>query len=136
MIKDLKQVKLTRFVFCQQCEWSFYEQTNCLNSFFIHLSVKNWGYSLLLKISFNNTISSWNFSYEEQMENERWSRPNLYATCIKLLKLVKTPLNVTLRKTDVTNQLLLRVILTSEKGKKSFSSNSEVNLMFGCLVFM
>ena len=74
------------------------------------------------------------------MENERWSKvetkPNLYATGIKLLKLVKTPLNVALRKTDVIKWLFLRVILTSKKEKESFSSNSEVNLMFGCLVFM
>ena len=54
---------------------------------------------------------------------------NLYATCIKLLKLVKTPLNVALQKTDVTNWLFLHVILTSKKEKESFSSNSEVNLM-------
>ena len=27
MIKDLKKVKLTGLVFCQQCERSFYEQT-------------------------------------------------------------------------------------------------------------
>ena len=45
-------------------------------------------------------------------------------------------LNVALRKTDVINWLLLRVILTSKKEKKSVCSNSEVNLMFGCLVFM
>ena len=47
-------------------------------------------------------------------------------TSIKLLKLVKTPLNVALRKTDVINWLLLRVILTSKKEKKSFCSNFEV----------
>ena len=54
----------------------------------------------------------------------------MYATGIKLLKLVKTPLNVALRKTDVTNWLFLRVILISKKKKESFSSNFEVNLMF------
>ena len=53
----------------------------------------------------------------------------MYATGIKLLKLVKTPLNVALRKTDVTNWLFLRVILISKKKKESFSSNFEVNLM-------
>ena len=40
------------------------------------------------------------------MENKRRSEvqtnPNLYATDIKPLKLVKTPLNVALQKTDVT----------------------------------
>ena len=51
---------------------------------------------------------------------------------MKLLKLIKTPLNVSLEKTNVIKWLFLRVILTSEKEKKSFSSNSEVNLMFVC----
>ena len=37
--------------------------------------------------------------------------------------MVKTSLNVALRKTDVTNWLFLRVILTSKKEKESFSSN-------------
>ena len=55
-------------------------------------------------------------------------------TGIKLLKLVKTPLNVALRKTDVNNCLFLHVILTSRKEKESFSSNSEVNLMFNVWV--
>ena len=50
--------------------------------------------------------------------------------------LVKTPLNVNLRKTDVDNWLLLRVILTSMREKESFSSNFEINIMFGYLVFM
>ena len=63
-------------------------------------------------------------------------KPNLYATGIKLLKLVITSLNVVLRKTKVTKWLLLRVILTSKKEKESFFSSSEVNLMFGYLVFM
>ena len=56
----------------------------------------------------------------------------MYETGIKLLKLVKAPLNVAIRKTDVTNWLFLRIILASKKEKESFSSNSEVNLMFGC----
>ena len=55
---------------------------------------------------------------------------------IKLLKFVKTPLNVALRKMDVSICLLLHVILTSKKKKESFFSNFKVNLMFGCLVFM
>ena len=49
---------------------------------------------------------------------------------------MKTPLNVALRKTDVTNWFLLRVTLTYENEKESFFSNSEVNLMIWCLVFM
>ena len=37
---------------------------------------------------------------------------------LRIFKLVKTPLNVALRKTDVTNSLFLRVILTSKKEKE------------------
>ena len=39
-------------------------------------------------------------------------------------------------KLDVTNWLLLGVVLTSKKEKESFILNSEVNLIFVCLVFM
>ena len=39
----------------------------------------------------------------------------MYATAIKLLKLVKIPLNVALQKSDITNWLFLCVILTSKK---------------------
>ena len=60
----------------------------------------------------------------------------MYAASKELLKLVKTPLNVALRKTDVTNWLLLRVILTSKKEKDLFFSHSEVHLMFGFLVLI
>ena len=60
----------------------------------------------------------------------------MYAIGIKLLKLLKTPLNLALRKTDVTNWLLVRVISTSKKETELFISNYEVNLIFECLVFM
>ena len=107
MIKELEKVKLTELVFLWTVWTILLGTNNLLKYFFIHLSIKNWRYSFFLKMSFNNTISSWNFSYEEQMENERWSKvqtkPNLYATGIKLLKLVKTPLNDALQKTDITN---------------------------------
>ena len=45
------------------------------------------------------------------------------------------PLNVALRKTEVENPLLLRVILTSKKEKLLFCSKSKVNFRFLCLVF-
>ena len=66
-----------------------------------------------------------------KMNDEVQTKPNLYATGIKFLKFVKTPLNVVLQKTDVINWLLLRVILTSKKEKKSFfqcSCNSQYRL--------
>ena len=43
-------------------------------------------------------------------------------------KFGKTLQNIALRKTDVLNWLLLRVVLTSKKEKESFFANSEVNL--------
>ena len=63
----------------------------------------------------------------------------LLQTCIlwtKTFKLVNIPLNVALRKTNVTDWLLLCVILTSKIEKDSFFANFEINLMFGCLVFL
>ena len=58
------------------------------------------------------------------------TKPNLYATGIKLLKLVKTLLNVASRKADVTNWLLLNVILISKNEKESFffKFRSKVNV--------
>ena len=32
--------------------------------------IKNWGYLFFLKMSLNNAISSWNFSYEKQMKKK------------------------------------------------------------------
>ena len=55
---------------------------------------------------------------------------------MKLSKFVKTPLNVALRKTEVKNPLLPRVILTSKKERLSFISKSNANFNFLCLVFM
>ena len=89
--------------------------------------------SFIITLFFHETFHMKN---KWKMNDEVQTKPNLYATGIKFLKLVKTPLNVALRKTDVIKWLFLRVILTSKKEKKSFSSHSEVNLMFGCLVFM
>ena len=60
----------------------------------------------------------------------------MHATSIKLLKLVKPPLNVASRKVNVTNWLFICVILPSKKKKEPFFSNCKVNLMFGCLVLM
>ena len=53
-------------------------------------------------------------------------RPVLQHSKMKLSKLVKTPLNVALRKTEVENPL--RLILTSKKERLLFSSKSKVNL--------
>ena len=49
---------------------------------------------------------------------------------------MKTPLNVALRKNEVENPLLPRVILTSRKQKLLFCSKSNVNFQFLCLVFI
>ena len=49
----------------------------------------------------------------------------------KTFEVGKTPLNVTLRKTDVIKWLLLREILTSKTEKEPLFSHLEVNLMFG-----
>ena len=46
------------------------------------------------------------------------------------------PLNVALRKTEVENPLLPRVILTSKKEKLLFCSKSKVNFKFLCLLFI
>ena len=56
----------------------------------------------------------------------------MHIACKNTFKLVKIQLNVAIRKTDVTNWLLLNAILTSKKEKQSFFSHSEVNFMFGC----
>ena len=55
---------------------------------------------------------------------------------MKLSKFVKTPLNVVLRKTEVENPLLPRVIFTSKKERLLFCSKSNVNFKFLCLVFI
>ena len=54
---------------------------------------------------------------------------------MKLSKFVKTPLNVALRKTEMENPLLPRIILTSKKESLLFCSKSNVNFNFLCLVF-
>ena len=56
----------------------------------------------------------------------------MHIACKNTFRLVKIQLNVAIRKTDVTNWLLLNAILTSKKEKQSFFSHSEVNFMFGC----
>ena len=73
--------------------------------------------SFIITLFFHETFHMKN---KWKMNDEVQTKPNLYATGIKFLKLVKTPLNVVLQKTDVINWLLLCVILTSKKEKKSF----------------
>ena len=55
---------------------------------------------------------------------------------MKLLKFVKTLLNVALCKTDVEDPLLPLVILTSKKEKLLFCSKSNVNSKYLCVVFI
>ena len=74
MIKDLKKVKLTGLVFLSTVWTILLGTNNLLKYFFIHWFIKNWGYSFFLKMSFNNTISSLIFSYEEQIENKQWCK--------------------------------------------------------------
>ena len=54
---------------------------------------------------------------------------------MKLLKFEYTPLNMSLRYTDVLKPLLVLVIKTSIKGMELLCSFSQVNLMFLCLEF-
>ena len=55
---------------------------------------------------------------------------------MKLSKLVKTPLNVALQKTDVVKSFVVRVILTSKNEKLSLLSKSKVHFIFLRLEFM
>ena len=76
----------------------------------------------------------------KQMVKQRNSnvkiRPVLQDSKMKPSKFVKTLLNVALRKTEVENPLLPRVILTSKKERLLFCSKSNKIFKFFCLVFI
>ena len=79
MMKVLK-VKLTRVVFLStMCitlldTKKIIQKFNILkNSLYIYSEKIEYIFSFW-KYPFSNTISSWNFSYEEQKEKERWGK--------------------------------------------------------------
>ena len=55
---------------------------------------------------------------------------------MKLSNFVKTTLNMALRKPEMENPLLQRIILTFKRERPSFCSKSNVKFKFSCLVFM
>ena len=64
----------------------------------------------------------------KQRKSNVCNKPILYERNIKLSKLVKTPLKVGLRNTEVKNPSLQRVILTSKNEKLLEFSFSDVSM--------
>ena len=72
----------------------------------------------------------------EQRFNKVCTKPNLYSSGIKLIKLVYTPLNVSFLKTLATNLSFSRNILDSRKKSDPFISVSIENFMFLRFLFI
>ena len=92
-------------------------------------------YNYRVVITFKYTYKEFYFYmniFQTGGDRSAWTKPILQASKIKLSYIVKTLLNVALRKMEVTDRLFLRVILTSKNEKLFESSVSKVNFIFLC----
>ena len=75
-----------------------------LRNFWMHLSINFCGYAFFDTILLSLSNSWWNFKKSEDKLKQRFSKvctkPNLYWSGIKLMKLVYTPLNVSPHQSD------------------------------------
>ena len=100
----------------------------------MHLSINFCGYAFFDKIFLSLSTSWWNFKKSEDKLKQRFNKvctkPNLYSSGMKLMKLVYTPLNISFLKTLVTNLSFSQNIFTTKKGSYPFISVSIENFMF------
>ena len=72
----------------------------------------------------------------KQLFNRVCTKPNLYSSGIKLMKLVYIPLNYPFLKTLVTNLWFSQNIFTSKKESNLFISVSIEHFMFLCFIYI
>ena len=107
-----------------------------LMNFLMHLSINFCGHAFFHKMFLSLSTSRWNFKKLEdklkQPLNKVCTKPKLYSSEIKLMKLVYNPLNVSFLETLVTNLSFSRNIFISRKESDPFISASIENFMFLC----
>ena len=106
----------------------------------MYFSINFCGYAFFDKKFLGLSTSWWNFKKSENKLkeglNKVCTKPNLYSSKIKLMKLVYTPLNISFLKTLVTNLLFSQNIFTLRKERDLFISASIENFMFFCFLFI
>ena len=102
------------------------------------LSINFCGYAFFDKCFLSLSTSWWNLKMSDKLKqfNKVCTKPNLYSSGIKLMKLVYTPLKVSFLKTLVANLPFSQNIFTSRKESDLFISVSIENFMFLCFLFI
>ena len=112
-----------------------------LGKFWMHLSINFGVYVFFDKIFFSLSTSGWNFKKLEDKSKQRsnvCTKPSLYSSWRKLMKLGYTPLNVHFLKTLITNFCFFSKYFNIKKGKwlVYFSLNWQLHvLMFFINIF-
>ena len=99
----------------------------------MHLSIRFCGYAFFDKIFLSLSNSWWNFKKSEDKLKQRFNKlctkPKLYLSGIKLMKLVYTPLNVSFLKTLVTNLSFSWSIFTSRKDSENLKGQWKFHVL-------